>query len=261
MPDTSEQKTGTFRPISQDEAIARLRESEERGKNPSLYGQEPDFFTKGLDLAVQTFGKPQVVYYPGSGTHVGPSFTPGLSESRIIYFDQDEHSIKKLKEAGYESYQGDVQYFVPGDRVDLLIMLNFNHPKPPEFVRPGGIVVCNDWWNAATDLKNNPDFELVGAILEDPETRNVSIETQNLADFLTPVETEEEWNEREGFMLGLYREQVDSLNSSLPQDQQVDTTSLISAVKELKEKLGENCLVFKIPYKKGAVLRIFKKKD
>lgn len=261
---SEKQLPGTFSTQPEIEGLTeRLRQLQAIEQNPQLYGGDPnDSFVEELDLAARFFNlSPAIIYYPGCDTHVGPSFVNSFKQSRIVYVDKNEASVAALQKEGYEAHVGDVESFSPGN-VDLLILLNFNHDQPPKQVIPGGYVVCNDWWGAATSLKDNPDFELSGVIIMEKDTDEPTIESDDLTDYITKVQTEYEWEEAVGSDWFQYeRSQVEKLNSSLAEELRVDTTNLLQAISELKRRTKLNGFLPKIPYKKTADLWIFRKRD
>ncbi len=225
-----------------------------------FYGDESeDFFIQGIERFMEHF-KPHadVVFYPGSSTHIGPSSAPSLSQSKVIYLDSDYSAVKALQSAGHESYLGDAEEFDPGD-VDLLIILNFSAEKPLQHVKPGGYVICNNWWGTAKDLFKRPDFEIVGAVYGN-EGKEEQLATDNARDFMTPVETDEEWKDKYPQSYEYTREDVSSLAPI--------ETNLIDTIKKLQatgEQIAQErgydpyALLPSIPYKGNASLIIYRK--
>lgn len=253
-------KPGEWRTDPSKEESKRIRNLVKKDWEPTLYGQDDDFFTRGLELFAKYFNpKTDIVYYPGSNTHVGPSETEALKGSRIIYVDKDQDAIKALQKAGYEARVEDASAFNPGE-VNILILLNFYEDKPVEFVVPGGYIVCNDWWGAATKLRDNPDFEIVAALIRNQDDEPVLV-TENLEDFLREVESDSEWQHRSPWS---YKSAKEEVLKYLP-----STESVLVGVRQLQDRGKKIAEIkgfnpyggfLKIPYKKESELIFFKRK-
>ncbi len=145
--------------------------------------------------------KTNTIYYPSCSLDVSPS--AAFPKSRVVYVDIDTQAIKKLRTAGYEAYRASateersdppIAAFSPKN-VDILILLNpAIHPEIPLKTIPvGGHVLCNDYHQTASDVRENKDFQLVGMIRRKPKTGELLYDTEQLEDYWKEVDTEEEF--------------------------------------------------------------------
>lgn len=242
-----------IKPISEDEPpqdIKRRAEDMMKEYEPEFYGdREGDDFLAGVNAFVQEFQpRTDIVYYPGSNTHIGPSKVDGFKDSRVIYADSEYMPVKALQEAGYEAHFVDAEEYNPG-KVDILILLNFWAEKPPTLVKPGGYVICNNWWGAAARLYADNNFELVGALV-DSEGEEARLVREDVDQYMTPVQSEEEWRE---LYAENYKYALERIKEHKP-----DATNLIDTINELKQA-GAVALP-RIPFKKFASLLIYRRK-
>lgn len=222
-------------------------------ERPEIYGYSEDFLTSGINVFLEEFKLDiRMVYYPGCSTHVAPAKVEKLSSARIIFVDRETVAVEVLQEAGYEAYCADAEEFTPTHEIDLLILFNFWADHPSKLVKTGGYVVCNDWWEAASNLQAREDFELVGAVVADVGGKEVVLQTEDLEDFLTEIESDEQWK---SLYPDSFEETKHTFEGIVPDD-----FPLVNWVK-LLEEIGEySGPVLSVPYKKAASLYIFRKK-
>lgn len=166
-------------PINVDEAFPPLE--------PELNLDE----VRQLQMIRDAMGlKPEVVYYPCCANDSSPSVA--FSESKVIYCDNRHFVVDGLVAAGFDAHCESALEFNPGP-ADVLIMFNPEvEPEfPTQFVRMGGVVICNDFHHTAIRIKNLENFELIGVVNNAQAT--ASLETEDLEGYLHPVENDAEW--------------------------------------------------------------------
>ena len=129
------------------------------------------------------------IYHPCGANDISPSVAfPG---SRVIYADIEDGFMRVVRQAGYEAYAVDVLTFHPGP-VDVLILLNpqIKPNIPASFVKENGYVLCNDYHNTATILRQNGYKPL--AIIRMTK-KGLLYDTENPGEYWTEIETDEEF--------------------------------------------------------------------
>lgn len=127
------------------------------------------------------------ILYPGCGEDTSPSDM--YPAARVIYVDIDPNPVKKLRARGFEVYEADGKSFRTETPVDLLFMRNpsVRPDGPLHSLSATGYVVCNDYHQTATRLKDIGLFELLARTNNRGE-----IITTELDLYWQPVETDEE---------------------------------------------------------------------
>jgi len=136
--------------------------------------------------------KDDLIYYPCSGPDI--SITKSFPESKIIFLDQHEETIKALRKAGFEAVKESAQDFELKVKAD--IMLLYNPQIPPagtmiENLNQKGYLLCNDYHGTASLVKGREDFELKGVIRRDKN--GFILDTENLEDYWKDIDSEEEF--------------------------------------------------------------------
>lgn len=140
--------------------------------------------------------KRDVVYVPCFGVEI--AHIDAFSNSRRIInvelMNDVIQAIKKLGKSNVEGYCEDAKTFNPGEPVDVLILWNqaINPNLPAQFVSKGGYILCNDYHSAASNLKDNADFELLGIVRPDYEKKCFVFDTDSPQNYWKEVETEDE---------------------------------------------------------------------
>lgn len=120
-----------------------------------------------------------IVYYSCCGNDNYPQV--GFPKNRFIFIDGNEINIAALQSAGKEAYCRDVRNFNPvPEGIDVLIVEN-PMLSPLELigcVKPGGVIIANDYNASAKILSREPSVELV-ATLHRP--RSISPEWNQVA--------------------------------------------------------------------------------
>lgn len=116
-----------------------------------------------IQEALQPISK--VIYYPCCGVDRTPSIA--WPDSQVIYADREQHCIDQLRQNESLTHCVDVELFDPGP-IDILIMLNptIDPDRPCDNVKPGGLVICNNYHLTATRVRSIPRFELIGLAYE-----------------------------------------------------------------------------------------------
>ena len=144
-----------------------------------------------LYLFKDKLGVPRKVYYPCCGLDTSPSKV--FPNSEVIYVDNDEESIELLRDQGFNAHAESALNYDPGN-VNLLILFNpqIDPEVPATFVMRHGFVVCNDYHNTASILSKNKDFKLI-AVIDEVEGGNLQFVQDQLSDYLSEVETDEQF--------------------------------------------------------------------
>lgn len=132
--------------------------------------------------------RPLVAYNPGCGTHV--SMAEVLPEgSRAIFVDSDGDVVHTFAQRNantedkprYEVYQDEMEHFRLPDnlRADLVLIYNAGHMTPEsldEIVKPGGIVVVNEWHGAASYMREHcPNYQHAGMVEAEDSTLDLHV--------------------------------------------------------------------------------------
>lgn len=135
-----------------------MRESvEEQRESPNCYG----LIAQKLNIPATA-----VVYYPCSGPDDFPR--KGFPHNRFIFADQYQANMEALAIQGEEAHTVDVRTFMPTpDGVDVLIIQNpqLNALTFVDKVKPGGIIIANNWHSSANQVRRQEDMELVAVVL------------------------------------------------------------------------------------------------
>lgn len=194
--------------MPEEDADIEIRLRELASREQETYGGSEDEFIQGIGLFITQFKpKVDVIYYPGSNAHIGPSKVRGFESSRIIYLDQIEGAVEALQKAGYEAHVGDAEEFDPG-QVDIAILMNFYAQKPVEAIVQGGYVICNAWGGGVRHMNQNKDFELVG-LTRWGKDQKILLDTEDVNDCFEDVKTEAEWKEKSPYSYELTVKAVD----------------------------------------------------
>lgn len=168
------------------------RQSEERPEEPPAPAEpDPNLVAKYVLFKETVQPKADLVYHPSCGHDVSPSFA--FPDSRVVYADIDEKSIMAIKQAGFEAHCVSALEYDPG-QVDILIMLNPAIPPtvPASHLAEGGFVLCNNYHDTASSLKNDDQFEFC-AIIKPGSDEKIIYDTEDLDDCWREVETDEEF--------------------------------------------------------------------
>ncbi len=233
-------------------------------KLPKLY--ESKDLIESIDVVDSTLNfHPKRVYYPGSNTDISPSKTGSLATAEIIYLDDNKRVVKALKKAQLHAVLGKAEAYNPGS-IDLLLLLNFYADEPLTHVVSGGIVICNEWWKAASKLKKNNGYILVGLLRRESDTKPVYLDEDNPEDYFKEVGTREEWNRISPYSLELAKQALEKYASEFgitESDFVIAYRQLYAKCKELKGidgQLPDNTILYQIPFKKDALLLVYRKK-
>jgi hypothetical protein len=132
-----------------------------------------------------------VVYHPCCANDISPS--SAFPSSEVIYVDTDENSIKALQEKWMNAHIASALEFDPGN-VNVLIMLNpsISENKPSQYLVPWGYIICNDYHETASSLKENKEYKIV-AVIRKLKDWSIVFDDEKLEDYWTEVETDEEF--------------------------------------------------------------------
>jgi len=162
-----------------DEIIAMVLESIKNINNndwkPELEGNPEGPFVKSLTLIRERFDIPEGVtaLYPGSATHTDVAIVFG--KDNVTHVDPDEKACTALSDAGYSAVAKGIEEYIPDEPFDVMVLLNSygeinesNKEKIRELVKPGGIIIANNYTEWAHDLAQLTDImDLKGALLPD----------------------------------------------------------------------------------------------
>lgn len=166
---------------------------------PELKLVSPEDLELRYQVAVQALGiNPAVVYHPCSGNYKTPSVV--FPNARVVYVEKDARAVQAFKEAGLEAHEASATEYTPDAPVDLLILSNPTIPSkhPASTVRSGGYVFTNNYHGNATELKDDPDFELVGVVA--PTAEGYTLDREDLEQYWQTVSNDEEFRRaRAGF--------------------------------------------------------------
>lgn len=178
---------GSFRPIPKDQPptpeVKSLKELKAE-PHPALVAKYKLFDEK-------VHPKKDVVYHPCSANDCSPS--EAFPDSRVVYVEMDEQSIKALQKKGFEAHHASALDYNPGS-VDILIMLNpqISPTIPASHVVDGGYVICNNYHATATTMRENPDFQLRG-LIRVTKNQELLYDTDHPEDHWKEIDTEEEF--------------------------------------------------------------------
>lgn len=135
--------------------------------------------------------KTDVVYHPCGSNDVSPSIA--FPDSRVIYADIDEKAVEALKRGGYEAHAASALEFDPGE-VNILIMLNpaISPNIPSSYVVGGGFVLCNDYHQTASILRQDNQYQLQAMIRVLPDGKLI-FDKDNLEDCWQEIDSDEEF--------------------------------------------------------------------
>jgi len=135
--------------------------------------------------------KTDVVYYPNGSDDISPKVA--FPDSRIIFVEDDPDYIDTLVLSGVELHEESPESYIPDTRVDILVMNNttLDPDKFTDYLHDTGYIVCNNYFDTADALKNNPSFELQAVVRTVGEKYEYDIEA--LGDYFKEVETDDEF--------------------------------------------------------------------
>ncbi len=164
---------------------------------PEILGQKMELISDhDRDLRFKTFinilkPKMDVVYYPCSNNDITPSTS--FPNNHIIYVDIDKNVVDSLKSSGYDAIQASATEYNPGP-VDILIMLNpvISPQVPISHIAENGYVICNDYHHTATELRENPEFQMK-SVIKNTRSGDIEFDMENFDDYWKEVDTEEDF--------------------------------------------------------------------
>ncbi len=140
----------------------------------------------------------RVVYYPGCGDDDAP--THMFPDARVIYLDIDPKVVSNMVERGYEAYESDVENFTLPELADVIFARNSPLPsRPLDCLNTPGFVVCNNWWEVATRLHNDSDFEEVARVDSDGMGGGATVDTSDLQLAWETVENDEQLKQTKSY--------------------------------------------------------------
>ncbi len=154
--------------------------------------ESTESLVQSFDLFREHFNpKAGLIYYPCSGPDI--SITKSFPESKIVFLDQMEESIAALRQTGFEAVRESAQNFKLETKADILLL--YNPQIEPSEVMLGnlnekGYLLCNNYHETASLIKERKDFELKGIIRQ--ENGSFIIDTQNLEQYSQDIDTDEE---------------------------------------------------------------------
>lgn len=180
-------------PIPQD-VLARIAMTEAQACHEAVAEPDPGLVAKyrAFDTAFGPFSG-GTIYHPCCAYDSSPSKAFG-DDNRVVYVDQSEPDIAALRAAGQGAHVADAKTFNPGP-VDVLIMLNpaIEASGPTSHVKPGGFVLANNYHGTASELRETPEFELVGIIHDRTEDGSAVVDTDHPEQHWQKVENDEEF--------------------------------------------------------------------
>lgn len=107
------------------------------------------------------------VIYPGSSVHVGVARVFG--KENVVHVDPDEIAARSLSGADYMAVESTIEEYIPEEPVDVMVALN-SYGKITDTIlerllKPGGLVIANNYTHWAHDLSEMPGVTLESAVL------------------------------------------------------------------------------------------------
>lgn len=147
--------------------IEVIRKGRESAANPELYGDREDTFVVALrkikdHLSIAEDAK---FIYPGSATHVGVARVFGAES--VTHVDPDTDACRALSAAGYLVAHTGIEDFHPPEQFDGIVALNsYGVPRREmitEIVKPGGVIIANNYTHWAAKLAEMEELKLITA--------------------------------------------------------------------------------------------------
>lgn len=153
--------------------------------------------------------KPDIVYYPGCATDISP--VEGFPGSKVTFVDKDQQSTDALQKAGHNAVCADAASYTLENRADVIILINSGVAPdgPVANLKHDGYVICNDHHSAATNLKGNPEFILVGVGDLTDKGQSVSFEKENSDLYWETVDTDEEFKTKNPWLFENFKKLVE----------------------------------------------------
>lgn len=207
----------------------------------------------------------KLIYYPACSTDISPS--KAFTESRIIYVDTDKRAVDALQEAEYEAIEADANNFYlessVGTKADAVILLNpsgVEETSTLENLKAGGFVICNDYHDSASIIRENDNFELLGIIRKNTETGEFILDKDKPELYWQTVETDEECKAASPYFFQQFKKIVENTpgakgGSIVDKYRQIYQENYDETVGMSKGKDG--AIFFALPRKKGHMDDLF----
>ncbi len=116
------------------------------------------FSTKFLSELSEAERENFSVLYPWAGSDI----TLSTVFPKTTFLDNDE-GVKNLytERENLRFIHTDIDTFTPEERYNMLYIQASPLPHNLTLLKPGGYIICDNWWFSANELFNNPDFELL----------------------------------------------------------------------------------------------------
>jgi len=156
--------------MDEKEFVARLKAM--RDAKPEIYGDEDDSLVLALREIAEKFEIPRdaEVVYPGSATHVGVARVFGAEH--VVHVDPDSSDAgiaEVMVDAGYRFAEVSIEDFTPDKPADVMVAWNSYGEPTTEIInrimKPGGMIITNNWTHWAARLSELPNVSLEAAIL------------------------------------------------------------------------------------------------
>ena len=148
-------------------------------KKLEVFGDEEEPFVQSLRVlkdALHIHEDAQVVY-PGSSTHVGVARVFG--KECVTHVDPEDEACSVLKNAGYTAEAIGIEDYHPKEPADLMVALNsYGEPTAKmlkNVLKPGGLVITNNYTHWATELSAIEGVTLQSAMLPDYRSGNAEL--------------------------------------------------------------------------------------
>lgn len=116
------------------------------------------------------------IVYPGSSAHVGVARVFG--KENVVHVDPDEIAVRTLTSADYAAVKSTIEEYKPVEPADVMVALNsygsITADVLERLVKPGGIVIANNYTHWAHELSKLPNVTLESALLPSYMDENAS---------------------------------------------------------------------------------------
>lgn len=160
-----------------------------------VFGDEDDAFVSRLRSLKDALDVPDdaKVVYSGSSTHVGVARVFG--KENVVHVDPEEEACDALSAAGYIAEALKIEDYHPEKKVDVLVGLNSygtpNEEAIKSIVKPGGLIVVNNYTHWASELNQLEGVTLKAALLPSymAEGAKLVVDGGNIPDNATSLES------------------------------------------------------------------------
>lgn len=140
------------------ERLEGVGESSDRSPELVIYDEQ----RAQLEQFRERYDSPSRLAYPGSSTDVTPSEV--FVETDVVYIDVDSDAMEKLADEGYNAVIADGNTFATDRAFDAVFLYNQGFGPVTGFVdrnlAPSGVVICNEYHDAASELLEAEDYNL-----------------------------------------------------------------------------------------------------